>query len=209
MDEKEYRLSIILLAAGDSKRFVGNKMLAPIGGESMYLHMIKNIENVSAYKKVIVTQYQEILNYLQDSKIADSIIPIRNDYSERGISYSIQLGIECCRIISGKENTKIGLTDAYLFAVCDQPWLTQKSIEKLIEVFIHSEKKIACLSYQGVLGNPVIFDEYYCKELLNLKGDIGGKSIVKRHLDDVETVEVYEQKELADIDTQQEYDSLK
>lgn len=202
MKEKAFRLSIILLAAGDSSRFHGNKMLADIDGEAMFLRMVKNIQGITADTKVVVTQYGEIIDYLRNSFGDSSINTVRNDHSEKGISYSIQLGLEYCIATSNS-------TNAYLFAVCDQPWLTQKSIEKLIKAYAFSEKKIACLSYRGKLGNPVIFDEYYLKELLALKGDSGGKSIVNRHMEDVEIIEVDDEKELMDVDTRQDYDILK
>ncbi len=202
MKEKAVGLTIILLAAGDSRRFHGNKMLADIDGEAMFLRMVKNIQGITADKKVVVTQYREIIDYLCNSLRDPFIHTVKNDHSEKGISYSIQLGLEYC-------NDTTNSTNAYLFAVCDQPWLTQKSIEKLIKAYALSEKKIACLSYQGKLGNPVIFDEYYLKELLALEGDSGGKSIVNRHKDDVEIIEVDDEKELMDVDTRQDYDILK
>lgn len=201
MTGKKYGLSIILLAAGDSKRFHGNKMLAEIDGEAMFLRMVKNIQGINAERKVIVTQYQEIMDYLEKSNGDFSIHTIKNEHSEKGISFSIQLGLEYC-IADSHSN----LANAYLFAVCDQPWLTQKSIENLIQAFNHSDKGIACLSYKGRLGNPVIFDEYYLKELLALEGDVGGKSIVKKHMDDVEIIEVEDEKELMDIDTRHDFD---
>ena len=202
MKEKAYNLSIILLAAGDSRRFQGNKMLADIEGEAMFLRMVKNIQGITSEKKVIVTQYQEIIDYLRNSFGDPCIHTVKNDHSEKGISYSIQLGLEYCIASSNS-------TNAYLFAVCDQPWLTQKTIETLIKTYAFSEKRIACLSYQGRLGNPVIFDEYYLKELLALEGDSGGKSIVKRHMDDVEIIEVENERELMDVDTRQDYATMK
>ncbi len=209
MKEKNFRLSVILLAAGDSRRFNGNKMLAEVEGEPMYLHMLKNILDISASKKVLVTQYREIIDFLSDSVYGNTISVVRNDYSERGISYSIRLGIMSCKEAPEEEHEKEAPREAYLFAVCDQPWLTRESIGKLIAAFADSEKRIACLSYQGSLGNPVIFDGYYRDELLSLSGDTGGKAVIRRHLDDVELVEVNDSRELSDIDTKQEYESGK
>jgi molybdenum cofactor cytidylyltransferase len=60
------------------------------------------------------------------------------------------------------------------------------------------------LSYQGKLGNPVIFDKIYEQELLELTGDVGGKKVVRRHLEDVLLVEAKDSIELADIDTKQD-----
>lgn len=206
----QFRLSIILLAAGNSNRFHGNKLLTLIEGKPMYLHMVEKIQKVSAYQKVLVTQYEEIISYFDSYSIDElnrsnfsmhnyenkKIHVIRNEHSEWGISHSIQLGLEYCMV-----NANQNKADAYLFAVCDQPWLSLESIIKLIEVYKNSAKGIACLSYDGKLGNPVIFDKAYYQELKDLKGDIGGKAILKQHWNDVTLVNINNPTELLDIDT--------
>jgi molybdenum cofactor cytidylyltransferase len=207
MKDQSYKISIILLAAGNSKRFQGNKLLTAVEGKPMYLHMVDKIKDISAEMIVLVTQYDEISHYICDNSAYNNISVVNNNQSELGISHSIKLGLEYC-IKSGelgKKEPSEGIPPhAYLFAVCDQPWLRKESIHKLIAEFLHSSKRIACLSYQGKLGNPVIFDKIYEQELLELTGDVGGKNVVKRHLEDVIIVEAKDYRELADIDTKQD-----
>lgn len=205
MKKEMFKLSIIMLAAGDSKRFHGNKMLIKIKDRPMYLYMIDKMQKVPATQKIIVTQYEEIIQYLKETGMDRAIKTVKNTHSEWGISYSIKLGVEACQSLLPAKEKVDSLPDAYLFAVCDQPWLRKESILTLIETFVKSNKGIACLAYQGRLGNPVIFDSSYKEELLRLQGDIGGKSLVKNHLDDVEFVEVSNLFELLDIDTRQEF----
>lgn len=193
--KENFKLAVVLLAAGDSKRFGGNKMLALIEEKPMYEHMIEKIKEVHAYKKILVTQYPEIEEKVKDKHREFTVI--KNNHSDRGISYSIKLGLESWE------------ADAYLFAVCDQPWLKKESIEKLIEAFLKSKKGILCLSCKGKMGNPVIFDHRYRKELMKLSGDTGGKKVIRDHLEDVEFVEVENQMELLDIDTRQVYNQKK
>lgn len=66
--------------------------------------------------------------------------------------------------------------------------------------FIKSSRGMACIEYKNTLGNPTIFSKKYENELLSLKGDIGGKFIMKKHLDDLEKVTVSQEIELMDID---------
>jgi molybdenum cofactor cytidylyltransferase len=199
MKNKPYSLSIILLAAGDSKRYNGNKMLVKIGEKPMYLHIVDEIKDILACQKVLVTQYSQIIDYLSDSGQYGFIKVVKNNHSYLGISHSIGLGIAACLDKPMDEEVCQG----YLFAVCDQPWLKKKSILKLIDAFFASEKGIACLSYKGKLGNPVIFRRDYLKELKSLDKDVGGKFIVNQHRNDVELVEVEDELELLDIDTVQ------
>lgn len=179
------KINLILLGAGNSSRFGSNKLLTEIDGKPMYLHILKKVIGMNWNQIIFVTQYKEIVKQIKGYPID----VVYNNHGEWGISHSIKLGIEY-----GND------CDAYLFSVCDQPFITANSIQKLINEFMNCEKRIACLSYNGILGNPAIFDLIYEKELLELKGDKGGKVIINNHSDDVKIVNVDNIKELMDID---------
>ena len=93
--------------------------------------------------------------------------------------------------------------------VCDQPFIKKETIERIVSKFCECNKGITAVSKDGVIGNPVLFSKKYIDELLSLKGDTGGKKVLKRHLDDVELVEAQDKIELIDIDTQETYKNLK
>ena len=196
-----YPLSIILLAAGDSRRFQGNKMLEEIGGKPMFYHIVEKVFGIPVLNRILVTQYDEITQFLKTMEKEEQIVIVKNNHSDLGISYSIQLGIYEAIGYNSKKIDSSFEPQAFLFAVCDQPWITQESIMRLITDYFKSDKSIACLSYQGKSGNPVIFHKKYMEELLALKGDIGGRAVLKKHLEDVEFIEVTKPLELSDIDT--------
>ena len=52
----------------------------------------------------------------------------------------------------------------------------------------------------GRMGNPVIFAYKYYEELKKLEGDVGGKCVLKKHLDDVQMFEM-SASELKDLDS--------
>ena len=52
----------------------------------------------------------------------------------------------------------------------------------------------------GEFGNPAIFSEMYREELMTLEGDVGGKRVLRRHIDDLYLHEVDDGLELVDID---------
>ena len=70
-------------------------------------------------------------------------------------------------------------------------------------MYKRSYKGIGCLSYQGVMGNPVIFQGKFVPELMALTGDVGGKAVVKAHLSEVFQYEADSELSLQDIDTPQ------
>lgn len=183
-------LVLILLAAGSSKRFNGNKLLHLLQGKPMYQHIADQIDRLPANvftQKLVVTQYKEIMKDLEGRGYGI----VENHESQRGISYSIRLAL------NGVENGETSLC----FAVCDQPYLKAETIKRLVDGWRRSGKGLGCLSYQGEPGNPVIFSECYRKELLALEGDVGGRKVLRRHLDDVFFYEANDTKELTDMDT--------
>ncbi|MDU4412052.1 MAG: NTP transferase domain-containing protein, partial [Streptococcus sp.] len=95
--------------------------------------------------------------------------------------------------------------DGYMFMVCDQPFITEKTLKILLDKFINGEKGIVCVGCGNNKGNPVIFSKKYINELLSLQGDNGGKRILKGHLNDLNVVNIDNEIELFDIDTQEEF----
>ncbi|HEX9025926.1 MAG TPA: nucleotidyltransferase family protein [Clostridium sp.] len=183
------KINLILLAAGNSNRFQGNKLLTTVNGKQMYMNVVEKSLKLNFNKVILVTQYEEIKTALLEQPIQ----VVMNENSEFGISHSIKLGIQ-----TDME------ADAYMFMVCDQPFIALVSIETLIYRFIESNKGMACVEHEGKLGNPTIFSKKYKNELLSLEGDVGGKSIIKKHLDDLERVKIMHEVELMDIDTRDE-----
>lgn len=182
-------LSVIVLASGNSKRFKGNKLLYEIDGKPMYLYTVEKLINLKKKCKYIgeiifVTKYQKIINNLKNKDIK----VVKNKNSEFGISQSIKLGV------SNSNN------NCYMFIVCDQPYITEDTLDRFIDGFIKCGKNLGCVSSGGVLLNPTIFTKKYKDDLMNLEGDKGGKKIILNNLEDLFVFEVYDKKELIDID---------
>lgn len=182
-------LALILLAAGDSRRFKGNKLLSQFHGKPMYQYIAEEVEKLPDGifdKKIVVTQYQTIMDFLKNYGYE----VVENKNPGLGISHSIHLSLE---VLEHEE------TD-YCFAVCDQPYLKAATIRDLVAGWRDSKKGIGCLCNMGALGNPAIFSRNYMEELLKLEGDVGGKRVIRRHIEDLYLFEVADGMELEDID---------
>ncbi len=186
------KIVLVLLAAGDSRRFGGNKLLASVNGRPMYRHLAQELLAIPGehfYRKLVVSQYQQILTDLG----RHGFEPIENKNSGLGISHSIHLALER---MDGKE-------DGVCFAVCDQPWLRGQTILDMIAGWKLSGKGMACLSCQGVDGNPALFARRYEPELMMLTGDRGGRAVIRCHSGDLYRHETSSPRELEDIDTRE------
>ncbi len=178
-------LAIILQAAGFSSRYGSNKLLHIMDdGQPMVCRILDIAAKQKACRRILVTQYDEV------AALASGYDVVMNDHPELGISHSMQLGIEAA-----------GDADAYMFCVCDQPWLTAGSLERLIEAFESGGYGIVSLSWKGRMSNPKIFSARYRDELMRLTGDTGGRQIIAAHSDDLLLVEAGSERETTDIDT--------
>lgn len=183
------KLALILLAAGDSRRFNGNKLLHEFSGKPMYRYILEEVESLPETffdRKLVVTQYREIMDCMKDHGYE----VVENKESSLGISHSIHLALHALE----NDNTD------YCFAVCDQPYLKAATIKDLVKGWRDSGKGIGCLCNMGELGNPAIFSGRYRKELLDLRGDVGGKRVIRKHIGDLYLHEVLDGLELVDID---------
>lgn len=183
------RLAIVMLAAGNSCRFGTNKLMYKINGRSMYLWTLEKVRRAAAVipesEIVVVTQYDEIAKTVIEMNIPVFI----NPHPEDGISLSLKIGLKC-----------VSDTDACLFTVADQPWLTENTIVELIELFKREKKGMACTIQNGKTGNPCIFSQKYYQELCKISGDRGGKVLIKKYPEDVAYLEVRNARELQDVD---------
>lgn len=187
---------MIYLAAGLSSRYGSNKLLEMVDGKPMFRHLLDILtvmkeEEPHRYELVVVTAYDEI----EESVKGLPVKVVRNNNQGLGASHSIKLGLEACG--------EIGQHDHVMFAVADQPYVQEDELFGFIHMYKRSYKGIGCLSYQGVMGNPVIFQGKFVPELMALTGDVGGKAVVKAHLSEVFQYEADSELSLQDIDTPQ------
>lgn len=189
------KIAFIMLAAGNSRRFGENKLLYTVDGKKMYEYTLERLYEVQKYMRIhypeheiqmiVITQYEEIAHKGKQSGAE----VFYNRHPEKGISLSMKIGLE---------NQKDA--DACLFTVSDQPWMKKETILSLISFYVNSSKGIVCTARKGELGNPCIFSKKYYDELKCLNGDTGGKTVIRKHMDDTGILEVEDEKELKDID---------
>lgn len=184
-------ISAIIMASGFSSRMGENKLLMKYNDKFLIEYTLDTISKCNFKDRVIVTQYKAI------KEIGDKLNfkVVINQQPNKGQSESIKLGIKNCKESEG-----------YMFFVGDQPLLEGKDIEKLIEVFNEDTSYIVIPKYKEHYGNPVIYPKKYKKDILNLEGDKGGKSIIKSS-DKIKYVNVCEDT-LFDIDYIDDFNNL-
>lgn len=185
MEKDRLEIGCVVMAAGDARRFGGNKLAEKVGGKSLIRRALEAVPAEELSAVAVVTQYPEV------EALAGTFgfRPVRNPHPDWGISHTIRLGLEA-----------LGPCGAAMFLVSDQPFLRRETVAAEVEFFRRHPDKLVGLSHGGVRGNPCIFPASYFPELLALREDRGGSSVIRRHEEDLLLFEAAAE-ELEDIDT--------
>ena len=186
-------VSVILLAAGESKRLRMPKLLLPFGKSTILEQTIDNLLNSRVDEVIVVLGYraEEMMRKLANRPVKIAINPIYH----QGMSTSIVKGLS---LVNDR-------AQAIMVALADQPLINRQTINRLVEESLGYDKGIVIPTYQAERGHPVIFSSEYKEELLGLKGDIGGKKTIKEHPNDTLEVIADSKAITMDIDTIKDY----
>ncbi|HEV2719869.1 MAG TPA: nucleotidyltransferase family protein [Thermoanaerobaculia bacterium] len=144
-------MSIVILAAGASKRLGHPKQLVEIDGETLLARAVRIARAVAP--TIVVTR--------REFASAKDIV---NEHAEEGMASSIRLGVAAC-------------DGDVLLMTCDQPHVTAAHLRALID----ARAPIAATAYAGIAGVPAFFAKEFREELLALRGDVGARSIIEAH----------------------------
>ncbi len=188
-------ISAILLGAGHSKRMGVDKLSLPWGRRTVLEHCLETLLGSDVRECIVVLgiRNERLKSLFQGQKVKVVI----NPYSNRGMSTSIQIGLQ----------TADPRCHGILIALGDQPFLKKRTVNVLIRAFDQGKEGIIVPSYLGRSGHPVIFHRKYKRELLKLKGDVGGRPVIERHPEDVRVVPVKSVGVVRDLDTWQDYEN--
>lgn len=187
------KITAVIMCSGLGRRMGKNKLLMPVADKKMYEYVFNTINNIVFYKTIVVTPYDEIKNYAESK----GFITAYNNENEEGISASIRIGTNLSED-----------SDGIMFFTADQPFIDVQTIHRLIFDF-ENKNKITVPVLNGKNKNPVIFPAKYKKELMSLRGDVGGKQIINANKAGVSKVLFENERPFLDIDTMDDIEKIK
>lgn len=189
---------LILLAAGASRRMGQPKQLLPFAGKSLLQHGLQAALEADVDPVIVVTGAEASLVEKEIHDIKINIV--ENEGWEEGTASSIRCGLNALLEIV----PEIGHV---IFMVCDQPFVTARLLNELIETCDDTGKDIIACAYDGTVGTPALFSKNYFPALLELQGDEGAKKLLKQYSDAVGVISFA--KGSIDIDTMNDYEKWK
>lgn len=202
-------VSGIILAAGRSERFGSEpKQLALFEGRPLVERAARTALASTLDEVIIVVGHR-----MDDVRAAVDHLAVRvvenPDYS-RGQSTSIQRGLAA---IDSQAR-------AVMMIMADQPLLTTTLLDRLLAAYRDSYRDsgrdfdrdsgaIAVQpAFEGRRGSPVILDRALFRDLNDLRGDVGGRAILRDRTEHVINIPIDDPRQLLDVDCQEDLRQL-
>lgn len=176
------QIGCVVLAAGKSTRFGGNKLLAPLNGVPLLAHTVKAIPTALFSQVVAVVSDFQVAQLCREFDVEVCA------YEGGPQSQSIRTGLQALKPMDG-----------CLFVLGDQPLCSSESIQRLVHSFQAQPEHVHRLSYQGQPSSPTLFPANLFPALMQLHGERGGMAAAGDT--PVHYVEAFCPQELWDADT--------
>ncbi|MYD42840.1 MAG: nucleotidyltransferase family protein [Gammaproteobacteria bacterium] len=180
----------VILAAGSSRRFGGDKRLANVYGVPMLQR------SLAAYTACDIT----VCVVLRPNDPITDLVPegvrvIEAADADFGMGHSLAAAA-----------VQLNSVERLLVGLADMPWVKTSTVE-LVLAHIDAKDVIVRPSFQNQLGHPVGFAGRYLNDMKALRGDVGARELLKKHARNLRRVAVDDPGVLLDVDFRENLDS--
>jgi molybdenum cofactor cytidylyltransferase len=187
-----------------------HKLLLPLDDRPVLAHVIDATLESQARPIIIVLGHQadEVRFQIKPYTAHSDITLVDNTDYLQGMSTSMRSGVQVLLSNGYKKQTFSYHVDSALVILGDQPMITSRVIDTLIIAYRTTGKRIIAPLYGGKRGSPVLFDMSLFPELMEVTGDEGGRTVLERHRQEVEQVEMGDALANYDVDTWEAYQQV-
>ena len=163
----EPRLGIVILAAGEARRFGACKQLALLHTKPLLQHVIDAALPLRPTRLIVMTgKYHEAIAAAKNEGVVTGAELILNPDWSSGMSSSIRLG---CELLSDD-------CDQLLVLLADQVLVSTSELETLVAQAVDGGS--ACAGFGETVGPPAVFSRVWYPDLLTLNAENGAKKLL-------------------------------
>lgn len=184
-------VSAVVLAAGASSRMGRHKLLLPLGDEPIVRRTVRHVCDAGFDDVLVVLGHghEEVGAALAGLAVRQTV----NTAYRTGMGSSFRAAVE-----------HLGGSDAALFALADQPFVTAAEYRRLLDAYRQPPSPgIVSVRYGGVMAPPHLFARKFFPELAALVH--GARQVLLDHADET-TILQFPPELLLDIDTPEDYE---
>jgi molybdenum cofactor cytidylyltransferase len=190
-------VSGLVLAAGTSSRLGQPKQLLPFGPTTLLGHVVAEARSAHALDERIVIIGAAAGAVRRQVDFADVTVVENPEFGE-GCAASYRTGLAS---IDAR-------ADAVAVLLGDQPGVEAAVIDTVVEAWRREPTPIACATYRGRPGHPLVFARALFPLLEALRGDKAAWKIIDAHPDWVRPVPI-DRPAPADVNTWEAYQALR
>jgi molybdenum cofactor cytidylyltransferase len=171
----------VVLAAGASRRLGRAKQMVEIGGETLLERAVRVAVEAGLEPVLVVVRDEEAGKSLRGCEL------VVNALADEGMAASIRCGVARAQ--------EIGVSGVVVMA-CDQVALRAEHLRELCA----DVDRVTGSGYAGKVGIPAYFPEAVFGELMELRGDVGARELLRG------AVAVVDEGLALDVDTEADVD---
>ena len=175
----------ILLAAGSSKRFNGNKLLHPIDGVPIALRSAASFLQAMPGAIAVIAPQSPLKPLLETAGYRVIECPRAHE----GMGASLAAGVAATQDAQG-----------WVVALADMPYIRSTTHTRVAQALADGADLVAA-AYRGERGHPVGIGARFRDQLLALEGDAGARHIVRASPGLLQLIECDDPGVLRDIDS--------
>ncbi|ROR99975.1 molybdenum cofactor cytidylyltransferase [Sinobacterium caligoides] len=190
------KIGAVVLAAGHSRRFEGNKLLLRMeDGRTMLEVVVGHLLRLDTVVAVVVARANlELIDLCQQLQVETIFIESIGETEKRDMSVSARAAANYAI-----EQRWVGM----LLCLADMPFIGSDTYQEMIR-----QKGLSRASFKGRPGHPVFFPADLLPGFSQLSGDVGAKAILDSNADQLSLIDMDDAGVLFDIDTREQWDVL-
>ena len=190
------RIALAVLAAGGSARLGRPKQLLPVDGQPLLARTLEAGRRSNLTPKLLVLgHYADEIRGAVDTRGFEIIM---NPNAHEGQASSLTLAL---RALDAD-------VDGVVVALGDQPLLPPGLLDRLAHEYDAATTVAVRPRFADGPGNPVLLGRALFPELLELRGDVGARDVLRRHASVIRELDATSFRTPRDVDTDDDYQAL-